>query len=67
MYLEQWIRVVAGSFVLISVVLGHFVHPYWFWFTVFVGINLIQSAFTHWCLMEKILMKFGVKPVVASK
>lgn len=60
MKMEQWIRAIAGTFVLISVGLGYFHHPYWFFFTAFVGINLLQSAFTRWCLMEEILKKLGV-------
>ena len=60
MKIEQWIRAIAGTFVLISVGLGYFLHPYWFFFTAFVGINLLQSAFTRWCLMEEILKKLGV-------
>ena len=51
------IRGIAGSFVLISLALGWFVSPYWFLFTAFVGLNLLQSSFTHWCLMERILEK----------
>jgi hypothetical protein len=53
------IRLVAGTFVLVSVALGYWVSPYWLLFTAFVGINLIQSAFTRWCLMEKILGRLG--------
>ena len=60
MKMEQWIRVIAGTFVLISVGLGYFHHRYWYFFTAFVGINLLQSAFTKWCLMEDILEKLGV-------
>jgi len=60
MSLERWIRLIAGTFVLVSVVLGAFVHPYWLFFTGFVGVNLMQSAFTGFCLMEKILMKLHV-------
>ncbi|MBZ5554491.1 MAG: DUF2892 domain-containing protein [Acidobacteriia bacterium] len=67
MHLENWIRAIAGTFVLISLTLGYFVNPYWFLFTAFVGVNLIQSAFTHWCLMEKILMRLGVKPAPVMK
>jgi len=67
MSLEQWIRVIAGTFVLVSLVLGYFVSSYWFLFTAFVGVNLIQSAFTNWCLMEKILMRFGIKPASATR
>lgn len=59
MLLEQRIRIIAGSFVLISLALAHWVNPNWIWFTVFVGVNLIQSGFTKWCLMEKILQKIG--------
>ncbi len=58
--MEQFIRAIAGSFVLLSLVLGYLYSPYWHLFTAFVGINLIQSAFTKWCLMEKILSKLGV-------
>lgn len=57
MSMENTIRAIAGSFVLISVALGYFVSPYWFLFTAFVGANLLQSAFTKWCLMEDILRK----------
>lgn len=60
MQMEQWIRSIAGVFVVISVSLGYFYSPYWFFFTVFVGLNLLQSAFTRWCLMEDILEKVGV-------
>lgn len=55
MSLENTIRAIAGTFVLASVALGYFVSPYWFLFTAFVGANLLQSAFTKWCLMEDIL------------
>ncbi|MGE0556105.1 MAG: DUF2892 domain-containing protein [Gemmatimonadales bacterium] len=54
------IRLIAGTFVLASVALGYWVHPAWFLFTAFVGLNLVQSAFTRGCLMEKILAKLGV-------
>ena len=57
---ERYIRIIAGSFVLISLTLAHWVSPYWLWFTAFVGANLLQSGFTKWCLMEDILKKFGV-------
>ena len=54
------IRLVAGVFVLLSLALGYWVSPLWFLFTAFVGVNLIQSAFTRWCLMEKILERLGI-------
>jgi hypothetical protein len=57
---ERWIRLIAGTFVMTSVALGTFVHPYWFGFTAFVGLNLFQSALTRWCLMDDILRKLGV-------
>jgi len=60
MILERWIRLIAGSFVLISLALAHWVNPNWLWFTAFVGANLFQSALTRWCLMENILVKLGV-------
>ena len=59
------IRRFAGTFVLASVLLGWFVHPGWFLFTAFVGANLLQSSFTRWCLLEKILVRlrlFGCRP-----
>jgi len=60
MSIERWIRLIAGSLILASLALAHWVHPYWLWFTAFVGANLLQSAVTRWCLMEDILAKLGV-------
>ena len=60
MTLERWIRLIAGSFILISLALAHWVNINWLWFTAFVGANLFQSAITRWCLMEDILVKLGV-------
>ena len=59
MALERWIRLIAGSFILISLALAHWVNANWLWFTAFVGANLFQSALTRWCLMEEILVKLG--------
>lgn len=61
MTLERYIRIIAGSFVLISLLLAYCVSHYWLWFTAFVGVNLLQSGFTKWCLMEDILRKFGIR------
>jgi DUF2892 family protein len=61
MTLERYIRLIAGTFVLMSLALGYWVSPYWWLFTAFVGVNLFQSALTGWCLMEDILRKLGVK------
>ena len=58
---ERWIRIIAGSFILISLALAHWVNPWWLCFTAFVGLNLFQSGLTRWCLMEIILRKLGVK------
>lgn len=55
------IRAIAGSFILISLLLSIYVSPNWLWFTAFVGANLLQSSTTKWCLMEDILTKLGVK------
>ena len=60
MRMEQYIRAIAGSFILLSLGLGYLYSPYWHLFTAFVGLNLLQSAFTKWCLMEKILSKLGI-------
>ncbi|HEY5997239.1 MAG TPA: DUF2892 domain-containing protein [Candidatus Deferrimicrobiaceae bacterium] len=60
MNIERSIRTIAGTFVLASLALGYFVNPYWFLFTVFVGLNLFQSGLTGWCLMADILKKLGV-------
>ena len=59
--LQTYFRVIVGIMVLLSVVLTVYVSPNWMWFTVFIGVNLIQSAFTKWCLLETILMKLGIK------
>ena len=59
MTLEYRIRAIAGTFILLSLALAHWVHPNWLWFTAFVGANLLQSAFTRWCLMAIILQKLG--------
>jgi hypothetical protein len=55
------IHAVAGSFILISLLLSIYVNQNWLWFTAFVGANLFQSSFTKWCLMGTILGKLGVK------
>lgn len=57
---EMIIRRFAGTFVLLSLALGWWVGPYWFLFTAFVGVNLIQSTITGFCPLERILGHFGV-------
>ncbi|MFQ5690118.1 MAG: DUF2892 domain-containing protein [Gemmatimonadota bacterium] len=62
MSIEHQVRAIAGSFVLASLALGWWVSPYWFLFTAFVGANLLQSAFTGWCLMENLLRRLNRGP-----
>ena len=61
MNVNEALRLIAGFFILVSVALGWFVHPNFYLFTAFVGLNLLQSAFTKWCPMMAILRKAGVK------
>lgn len=61
MNVERFLRLIAGSFVLLSLALGYFVSPYWYLFTAFVGLNLLQSGFSNWCPMMTFLRKLGVK------
>ena len=61
MTVERYLRLMAGIFVLASLALGALVHPNWYWFTAFVGVNLLQSGFTNWCPAMTILRKLGVK------
>ena len=61
MTVERSLRMIAGGFVTASVLLGIYVNPNFLWFTLFVGVNLLQSAFTEWCPMMSILRKAGVR------
>lgn len=61
MNVERSLRLIAGIFVLASVLLGWFVSSWFYLFTAFVGLNLVQSAFTNWCPMMSILRKAGVR------
>jgi Protein of unknown function (DUF2892) len=60
MTLESMLRLIAGVFVAASVLLGIYVHPYFLWFTLFVGLNLFQSGITNWCPMITLLRRLGV-------
>ncbi|MBI2815625.1 MAG: DUF2892 domain-containing protein [Acidobacteria bacterium] len=62
MCVERLLRLIAGTFVLASLALGTWVNPNWYWFTAFVGANLLQSGFTNWCPMMWVLRKLGVRP-----
>jgi hypothetical protein len=61
MTVDRYLRLIAGSFILLSLALGYFVHPGWFLFTAFVGLNLFQSGLSNWCPAMSILKKLGVK------
>lgn len=61
MTIERGLRLMAGVAVLISLALAHYVSLYWLWLTVFVGLNLLQSAFTNWCPVMVILRALGLK------
>ena len=62
MSIDRIVLAVAGLFIMVSVVLSHFHHPYWLFFTLFVGANLFQSAFTGFCPLANILKALGQKP-----
>lgn len=61
MNLNAWLRLIAGTFILISVFLGYAVSPWFYLFTAFVGLNLFQSALTGWCPMITFLRRAGVR------
>jgi Inner membrane protein YgaP-like, transmembrane domain len=63
--INEWLRGIAGTFVLLSVALGWFVHPAFFLFTAFVGANLLQSAFSGTCPMMWLLRRLGVRESAA--
>ena len=60
MTVERILRLIAGTFILVSLALGYWASPYWYLFTAFVGLNLFQSGFTNWCPMMTFLRKLGV-------
>jgi len=64
---EKIVRAVAGTLVLISTMLAFYVNIHWLWLAVFVGFNLLQSSFTKFCPLEKILDKLGVESAVSKK
>jgi hypothetical protein len=61
MTINEALRLIAGAFILLSLTLGYWIHPGWYLFTAFVGLNLFQSAFTKWCPMMWLLGKMGLK------
>ena len=58
--MNAWLRLIAGFFIMLSVVLGYTVDPLFYVFTLFVGLNQFQSAFTGWCPMMSLLRRLGV-------
>lgn len=61
MTVERALRLMAGTFVLLSLALGYWVSPWWYLFTAFVGLNLLQSGITNWCPAMYILRKMGLR------
>jgi hypothetical protein len=61
MTVDRYLRLIAGFMVMLSIALGHWVNPGWYYFTAFVGLNLFQSAFTNWCPMMAVLRWLGVR------
>jgi hypothetical protein len=66
MTVERALRLMAGVVILISLALAHYVSIYWLWLTVFVGLNLFQSAFTNWCPAMSIFRAMGLKDAGSS-
>lgn len=62
MHIERFLRLIAGVFVIASLVLAKVQSEYWLFFTAFVGLNLLQSGFSNWCPMMTFLKWLGVKP-----
>ena len=60
MTVNRYLRLIAGIFIMLSVLLSQVHSPDWLYFTAFIGLNLFQSSFSNWCPMMTILRKFGV-------
>lgn len=67
MSLDRAVMLFAGIMVLVSVALTHWVHPAWFWLTVFVGLNLVQASFTRFCPAAMLFRRLGVRPGTAFR
>jgi len=67
MTVTRLLHIIAGAFILASLALAHLVNPNWLWFTAFVGLNLFQSGWTNWCLLDTLLRKMGVPEQPATK
>ena len=66
MTVERALRMMAGAFILLSLALAYWVSPYWLLFTAFIGLNLLQSAFTNWCPAMWIFRKLGLRDAVCE-
>lgn len=66
MTVERSLRLLAGFFVLLSLALGYWVSPWWFLFTAFVGLNLLQSGFSNWCPAMAVFRKLGLPEARAN-
>ncbi|MBN2644504.1 MAG: DUF2892 domain-containing protein [Desulfuromonadaceae bacterium] len=60
MTINRYLRLIAGTFILLSLAFAHWWHPAWLWFTAFIGFNLLQSGVTNWCPMITLLRNLGV-------
>ena len=67
MTVERYLRGIAGTFVFLTALLAHYNSAYWLLFTGFVGLNLLQSAFTNWCPMMTILRKLGAETQACAR
>ncbi len=67
MSLDRAVMMFAGLMVLVSVALTHWVHPAWFWLTVFVGVNLVQASITGFCPAAMLFRRLGVRPGTAFR
>ena len=67
MHVERWLRLIAGTFVLASLVLAQVHSPYWLLLTAFVGLNLLQSGLSNWCPMMTFLRALGVRNAGAAR
>ena len=67
MTVERGLRLMAGTFILISLGLGYWISPYWYLFTAFVGLNLFQSGLTNWCPAMFVLRKLGLRRKVGRR
>ena len=66
MTVERALRLMAGVVVLLSLALAYYISHYWLWLTAFVGLNLLQSAFTNWCLAMSIFRAMGMKDATCT-